>query len=175
MTPEIVETPEEGVEAMTPAVMNSIRDVAQALSEGKTWSMDVAHKFTHGPDGRPNLYTRGCLMLPLGLYVSEKHKTQHQWFMLKGDCWVFSEESGWRHFVGSNAGVTEPGTQRILYIVEPTVWVTAHAVNTDDLDALHAQFIDRGELSGSMKMNKVKSIMALLKKSQDAIQYGGAS
>lgn len=172
MTPEIVENPEEGVEAMTPAVMNSIRDVAQALSEGKTWSMDVAHKFTHGPDGRPNLYTRGCLMLPLGLYVSERHKTQHQWFMLKGDCWVFSEESGWRHFVGSNAGVTEPGTQRLLYIVEPTVWVTAHAVSTDNPDELYLQLIEPTEFSGCMKWNEQPSVRALLHKSRLALTGG---
>lgn len=158
-----------GVETMLPSTMESIRDVAEALSTGETWAMDVAHRFTYDEAGKPNLYTRGCLMLPKGLYVSEKHKTQHQWFMLRGSCWVYSVETGWKFLVGANAGVTEKGTQRLLYIVEPTVWVTAHAVNTDNLDTLYRDLIEPTEFSGCMKWNELPSVRVLLEKSRLAL------
>lgn len=170
MSTEAVELCLPGQDVMTAGTLDSIRDVAAALKEGKTWSMDVAHRFTHDEKGNANLYVRGCLMLPGGLYVSEKHKTQHQWFMLRGACWVFSEDYGWRYFHGPNAGITEPGTQRLLHIIEPTVWATAHAVKTDNLDELYKELIEPTECSGNMKWIEQPSVRTLLEKSQLALE-----
>ncbi len=143
-------------------VAESIRDVAAALREGKMWDMDVTHSFTHDEAGKVNLYTRGCLMLPGGIYISEKHKTQHPWFMLKGDCWVYSSETGWRHFVGANSGITQTGTQRILYIVEPTVWATCHPTDSEDLAALEKRIIEPTEFSHNMVWNARPNLTSLL-------------
>lgn len=123
-------------------VVNSIREVAEALRRGETFSMDVSHSFTRDAEGNVVRYTRGCLMIPGRIYVSEKHRTEHPWFMIKGDCWVFSPESGWVHLVGTNSGITKPGTQRLLFIVEPTVWATSHETHDTDLKALEERIIE---------------------------------
>ena len=123
-------------------VVNSIRDVAEALRQGETFSMDVSHSFTRDALGNVNRYTRGCLMLPGRIYISEQHRTEHPWFMIKGNCWVWTPDSGWTHFVGTNSGITKPGAQRMLYILEPTVWATSHATTDTDLKALEERIIE---------------------------------
>lgn len=82
-----------------------------------TYRMDV---FT------PGIYTRLLRMTP-GLYITEKHKTQHPYHVLAGRLKVWTEEKGWEIVKAGYFGITEPGTQRIFVVEEETVWVTTHA------------------------------------------------
>lgn len=145
-----------------PVEMNCIRDVADALRKGETFPMDVSHSFTRDAGGKVNRYTRGCLMLPGRIYISEKHRTEHPWFMIKGDCWVFAEETGWVHFVGTNSGITKPGAQRILWILEPTVWATSHETFDTDLKALEERIIEPTDIERSMEWVGKPNLEALL-------------
>lgn len=85
----------------------------------------VTHFFT------PGLYIRHIFM-PAGTLVASKlHKTCHPYFVLRGRCTVRIGDR-WEEIEAGHMGITHPGTHRLLYIYEDTVWVTIHA-NPDNL------------------------------------------
>lgn len=78
------------------------------------------HEFTAG------LYSRTISMPTDTLVTSLIHKTEHQFFVLKGVVWVKVNEKDWVRIAAPFVGVTKPGTRRILYIEEHCLWTTAH-------------------------------------------------
>jgi hypothetical protein len=80
----------------------------------------LVHRFTEG------LYVREIFM-PAGTLITSKiHKTQHQYFVLKGKVSVWIDEGEEVFIEAPYIGVTQPGTRRVLYIWEDCVWATAH-------------------------------------------------
>lgn len=79
----------------------------------------LTHRFTDG------LYVREIFMPAGSLITSKIHKTQHQYFVLKGKVmvWVDGEE---QIIEAPYIGITEPNTQRVLYVVEDCIWATSH-------------------------------------------------
>lgn len=79
----------------------------------------LTHRFTDG------LYVREIFMPAGSLITSKIHKTQHQFFVLKGKVivWIDGEE---QIIEAPYIGVTEPNTQRVLYVVEDCIWATSH-------------------------------------------------
>lgn len=78
------------------------------------------HRFTDG------LYVREIFMPAGSLITSKIHKTQHQYFILKGSVSVWID-GGEEHFIEAPyIGVTEPGTRRVLYVWEDCIWATSH-------------------------------------------------
>lgn len=79
------------------------------------------HVFTNG------LYSREITMPKDIIVISEKHLTEHQFFVLQGVVSVWTEEEGWVILQEGHKGITKPGTQRILITAMETKWVTVHA------------------------------------------------
>ena len=76
------------------------------------------------------MYVREVTM-PKGAFVTSKiHKTQHQFFVLKGKCivWVDGVE---KIIKAPYIGTTEAGTRRVVLVLEKCVWATAH-LNPDN-------------------------------------------
>lgn len=107
------------------------------------------HKFT------PGLYTRTILM-PKGTMVTSKiHKTEHPYIVSKGACVVaiLDDVDGPRveTIVAPHVGITKPGTRRVLFMLEDTIWTTCHAISDEeqnDLEAIENRIIERRELPG---------------------------
>jgi quercetin dioxygenase-like cupin family protein len=88
----------------------------------------VTHRFTDG------MYVRQIFM-PEGILVASKvHKTEHFFTILKGRVSVKCGDK-LQELEAGHIGVTKPGTHRLLYIHEDTVWVTFHP-NPDNLTSL---------------------------------------
>lgn len=79
----------------------------------------LEHIFTDG------LYVRKITMPKGALITSKIHKTQHQFFILKGEVivWVDGVETILK---APYVGITEPGTRRVLYILKKCIWATSH-------------------------------------------------
>lgn len=79
----------------------------------------LTHRFTDG------LYVREIFMPAGSLITSKIHNTQHQYFVLKGKVvvWIDGEE---QIIEAPHIGITEPNTQRVLYVVEDCIWATSH-------------------------------------------------
>ena len=90
------------------------------------------HRFTDG------LYVREIFMPAGSMITSKIHKTQHQYFILKGAVSVWIDEGKEIYLEAPYIGVTEPGTRRVLYIWEDCIWATAH-VNLDNEDEIEIE------------------------------------
>lgn len=92
----------------------------------------------------PGLYMREIFM-PAGSKVTSKiHKHRHPFFVLKGKAEVWRDGTGWELIEAPYAGVTEPGTRRVLNILEDCNWITVHSnpENTDDLEEIEERIIE---------------------------------
>lgn len=79
-------------------------------------------------------YLRECTM-PAGiLVVSKMHKCEHPFFVTKGKVSVFTEGQGWELIEAPFTGITKPGTKRILYTHEDTVWTTVHRTDKGSIE-----------------------------------------
>lgn len=94
----------------------------------------LKHTFVDGA------YVREIFM-PAGAFLTSKiHKVKHPFFVLKGKCSVLTE-NGVQTITAPYYGVTEPGTKRVLYIHEETIWVTVHVTDSQDLAVIEDQVI----------------------------------
>jgi len=96
----------------------------------------VTHRFT------PGIYARTTL-LPAGtLLTSMEHKTEHPFVITEGRIGVTSGNEGQVIYEAPYIGVTKPGTKRVLYAFEDTVWTTFHATNETDVEKIAAEILE---------------------------------
>lgn len=92
----------------------------------------------------PGMYMREIFM-PKGSKITSKiHKQRHPFFILKGKVRVWSDGRGWELFEAPYSGITEPGTRRVLDVLEDCNWVTIHGNpdNGEDLSLIENRIIE---------------------------------
>ena len=100
----------------------------------------LVHRFT------PGMYIREIFMPAGTMLTSMIHKTEHPYVVSKGK--VNVEINGViENIEAPFFGITKPGTRRVLYILEDTVWTTFHALpmvtgEEKDKDLLVSKIID---------------------------------
>ena len=94
----------------------------------------LKHTFVDGA------YIRQITMQKGALFTSEIHKIKHPYFILEGDCSVLTEK-GTTRMKAPFWGITEPGTKRLLYIHEKTIWITVHVTEETDIDVIKKDII----------------------------------
>ena len=120
--------------------INWIHEIALAISQlpdakfGDEAGM-VEHNFADG------LYIRTYTGIKDTLVVSKLHKTNHPYFVMKGDVSVFDGGNEVERIKAPYHGITRAGTQRILYFREETIWITVHATEETDLEKIESQVI----------------------------------
>jgi len=97
--------------------------------------MPVVHRFT------PGLYMREIHMPAGSLCTSKIHKTEHPFVVLSGRCSVWSEGNGVEHICAPFVGITKPGSRRVLYIHEDTVWITFHVTDKTSISDIEDDII----------------------------------
>jgi quercetin dioxygenase-like cupin family protein len=96
----------------------------------------LTHRFTEG------MYVREIFM-PAGAIVTSKiHKTQHPFAVLRGRVKVWVENDEWQTLEAGHLGITEAGTRRLLLVLEDTVWVTFHATELRDVEAIEHAILE---------------------------------
>ena len=86
------------------------------------------------------LYARE-ITVPKGTLLTGKiHNTEHLNIVSKGDISVLTED-GPKRVQAPFTMVSQPGTKRVGYAHEETVWTTIHATEETDLDKLEADLI----------------------------------
>lgn len=108
--------------------LDQIEAAMEAVPEQSRERLPLRHIFT------PGLYTRECF-IPKGTMTSTRiHLKEHPFVVLKGTASVWSDEDGWRKVSGPYLGVTQPGTRRLIFAHEDTVWVTFHVSDETSAD-----------------------------------------
>lgn len=74
------------------------------------------------------LYIRKIFMPANSFIVSAIHNTEHPFVILKGKITVRTN-FGTNIYTAPYRGITRPGTRRILFAIEDTIWETYHPTN----------------------------------------------
>lgn len=130
-----------------------IHDYAQELALLPQIPTLVRHFFTHGKDGKVNLYVREYSVraepqspdLPEGvkgtIAVSKCHLMEHPFVMLVGAAEVTNEDGTHTLMRAPYWCITPAGRQRVLRFIEDSTCLTFHVTNTDDLEEIEANLI----------------------------------
>lgn len=142
---------------MTNVVNLSMRDkvavIETEMLKREQLDLPVKHYFSQG------VYARE-LFIPKGTTLTGKiHKYQQLNIMSKGDMSVLTED-GVVRVQAPFTIVSPPGTKRIAYAHEDTVWTTIHGTEETDLEKIEAQFIAQSETdyAAFLEHAKVKEI-----------------
>ena len=120
MTPEALAAPPEAAVASLDMDERIDRLEAVMLASGEPVELPLTHRFT------PGLYAREIFMPAGTLLTSRIHNTAHPYVVLSGRARVFIDGVGVQDLQAGHVGITQPGTRRVLYIVEDCRWVTFH-------------------------------------------------
>lgn len=126
-------------EVMEIAETRSLRekiDHAEALMKEHGHVIEIAttHYFAKGTYAREIFIPKGTLL------TGKIHKTEHLNIISKGDISVMTEHGPMR-VQAPFTMVSPPGTKRIGYAHEDTVWTTIHGTEETDLEKLEEQLI----------------------------------
>ena len=107
---------------------------AAMKASGQTIEIPTIHHFAKGTYAREIRIPKGTLL------TGKIHKTQHLNIISKGDISVMTEHGPMR-VQAPFTMVSPPGTKRIGYAHEDTVWTTIHGTEETDLEKLEEHLI----------------------------------
>lgn len=132
----------------------------QAEEQIQKWAFDhpmkgtVTHRFT------PGLYIREILMPTGSILTSKIHKTEHPYVISKGKVSVWTEKEGSVKLEAPHTGITKPGTRRLLYVNEDTIWTTFHPTNETDVSKIEEQIIESHHNPLLLTEQQMKELMS---------------
>ena len=116
-----------------------------AMRECEAVEIATVHHFANG------IYARE-ITIPAGTLLTGKvHKTEHLNIVSKGVITVWTEQ-GMKTVSAPFTMVSQPGTKRVGYAHEETVWTTIHATTERDLEKLEAELIEPEMLACEEKL-----------------------
>lgn len=118
---------------------NFISAFEQEIRKLDVREFPLTHRFT------PGMYSRQIFMPAGSLILTERHKTTHPFVVSQGDLSVWTAEAGVVRLRAPYTGITTPGTQRIIYIHEDTIWTTFHVTDETDPEVIKNQITEAGE------------------------------
>jgi hypothetical protein len=138
MSNEVIETL-----ALAPAGVDALDKILQlqaAMLRMEQAPIETSHTFCNG------IYARKIVIPAGATLVGKIHKTEHLNIVAKGRIAVFTADGGRRTVEAGDLVVGQPGTKRVGYALEDTVWVTLHATTETDLERLEAALIEDEQL-----------------------------
>lgn len=93
-----------------------------------------------------NYFSKGVyareIFIPKGTVLTGKiHKYENLNIMSKGDLSVLMDDGSVKRITAPFTVVSPPGTRRVAYAHEDTVWTTIHGTDELDVDKIEEQFI----------------------------------
>jgi len=114
----------------------SVDALEQAMREHPQITIEPVHRFADG------VYSRE-ITIPKGTLLTGKiHKTRHLNIISAGKISVWSPTEGVREITAPFSFVAEPGTRRVGFAHEDTVWTCVHATQETDLAKIEAEVIE---------------------------------
>lgn len=124
-------------EAAMAAVDQAEAAMVNGLASGVFVPIECAweHRFT------PGLYTRTITMPAGALITSKIHRTEHPFVIRRGRVRVWDRVHGVQELTDGHLGITQPGTRRVLFCLEETVWTTFHPTDKTTVDEVELDII----------------------------------
>lgn len=118
--------------------------------------LETVHHFA------PGVYARE-LRIPAGVLLTGKiHRTRHLNIVSKGTIAVWSEVTGPMLVHAPFTFVSEPGTRRVGFALEDTVWTTIHPTEETDLERLEIELIEPRPIATMEANDNDKAMMSEL-------------
>lgn len=118
----------------SPDVRGKIDRLEGMMRQHEAVPIETRHHFAKG------LYARE-IFIPKGTLLTGKiHKHEHLNIVSKGEISVLTED-GPQRVKAPCTIVSRPGTKRVGYAHEDTVWTTIHATNETDVEKIEAEMI----------------------------------
>lgn len=135
---QIVKSREKIIKNLTESLIQKA-DGVNIVGDGEnlvrnTPNLKIINQFTDG------VYLRR-MEVDKGFYIiGAVHKHLHAWFLMKGEVTIAKRE-GTEHYAAPCYVISEPGSQRIIYANEDTIFITIHKNpdNITDIDELEKQ------------------------------------
>ena len=110
-------------------------------------------------------FAGGCyvreISMPKGQLISTGiHKKEHPFFILKGDVSVLSD-TGVVRITAPYSGVTQPGTKRLIYIHEDTIWATVHATDKKTVEDVIPDIIAKDFSDPEVCLEKARKMLRI--------------
>jgi hypothetical protein len=121
----------EAAEHLVDSLEEAIKTSGLPLSE-----FPLVHRFT------PGLYIREIFMPAGSLLTSKIHNTEHPFVISRGVVSVWSKETGAVTLRAPYTGITTPGTRRVLFVHEDTVWTTFHVGEETTVEEFEKRIIE---------------------------------
>jgi hypothetical protein len=127
------------------------------MSESANEINPLTHTFADG------LYIREIFM-PKGQIISTGiHKKKHPYFVLKGEISVLTQD-GITKIKAPYHGITDPGTKRIIFIHEDSVWITVHATDKDNVEETLGDIVAKDFDDPEISIENMKKYLKLKNK-----------
>lgn len=125
---------------LTPLVPVPTREQIQRLEDemralGAPIAIQTTHYFADGLYAREIFIPKGCLL------TGRVHRAEHLNIVSSGRITVWTEQ-GMKEVSAPFTMVSQPGTKRVGYAHEDTVWTTVHATRETDIETLELQLIE---------------------------------
>lgn len=146
-----------------------VDEIEVAMQGYKEVECPLVHRFT------PSMYIREIFMPAGSLITSKLHRTEHPFTISKGAVSVLTIEGGYIKdellLEAPYTGITKPGTRRVLYIHEDTVWTTYHynESNETDVSKIEERIIEP-YVNPLLSGGEMKDIEGLYKRNEVELQ-----
>lgn len=112
-----------------------VNRAVQELSKLPQTECPLTHRFA------PGVYLREIRM-PAGAFVIGKiHRTEHFNVLIQGACLIVHDDGRREELRAPLTFVSKAGVQKVLRILEDTIWQTIHPTTETDLERLEADLI----------------------------------
>lgn len=125
------------------AAMAAIDQAEAAMVNGLAGGLFVPIECTWQHRFTPGLYTRTITMPAGALITSKIHKTEHPFTVHSGRVRVWDRVHGVQELTAGHLGITQPGTRRVLFCLEETIWSTFHPTDKTTVDEVEADIIQQ--------------------------------
>tara|TARA_R100000458_G_C8277813_1_gene253536 strand:- start:5566 stop:6132 length:567 start_codon:yes stop_codon:yes gene_type:complete len=124
------------------------------LDEVANKTNPLVHTFGDG------FYMRNISMPKGQLITTGIHKKEHPFFVMKGDVSVLTEDGVHRIKAPYN-GITQPGTKRLIYTHEDTVWITVHITDAKTIEEVHDDVMAEDFNDPAVSLEKAKEMLRI--------------
>lgn len=115
-------------------IRDTIAKIEDFCKTGVEMEIPLKHHFSKNVYAREITFPKGTII------VGKIHKHQNLNILSQGEVTVLSIE-GVKRVKAPHTFVASPGTKRVIYAHEDTVWTTIHGTDETDLEKLEDEFI----------------------------------
>lgn len=152
---EIIVVETEKKHEIETSLRDKINLIESQMFEQEQLEIKTTHHFSDGIYAREIFIPKGCLL------TGKIHKTEHLNIVSQGKIAVLTED-GMKEVSAPFTMVSRPGTKRIGFALEDTVWTTIHGTKEKDIAKLeieliaksHDELLPQGEVINLLKESK---------------------